>query len=84
MLVLLAILLAVMVALPFYIVLESWNQDYVDLVHRGESVNFDQTDIQSYFADATVRHQNLLIILAIAELLLLIPFTLALRAALKS
>jgi hypothetical protein len=41
------------------------------------------TDIQIYFASATVQHQTLLTILAVDELFVLVAFLLTLRAAFR-
>jgi hypothetical protein len=83
MLIISIVLLAIMVIFPFYMLIESWTEDFIDLGHRGEDVNFDQTDIQSFFADATVRHQTLLTILGVGEAVLLIAFILTFRSAIK-
>lgn len=77
-----SLFLALALAFPIYMIFESWNEDYADLAHRGESVNFDQTDIQSYFQDATVRHQILFTILAVCETVFVILFVITLRASL--
>jgi hypothetical protein len=75
------ILLAIALILPIYVVIESSNLDFQDLVHRGPLL--DETQIQSYFHDTTVRHQMLFTILAVSESVLVVLFIIAFRASMK-
>jgi uncharacterized membrane protein YphA (DoxX/SURF4 family) len=76
-----AILLAAALIFPMYMLIESSNEDFRDLMHRGFPL--DETQIDAYFQDATVRHQTLFAILAVGELVLVVLFVIALRASLK-
>jgi hypothetical protein len=82
MMVLAAVFLSVALIFPVYMIIESWNEDFIDLTHRGELG--DQTDIQSYFNDATVRHQTLFTILAAGEVVFVVLLVITLRAIFKS
>jgi hypothetical protein len=73
-----------MVIFPVYVLIESWNEDFADLGHRGQSAQFDWTDAQGYFADATVKHETLLIILAVGEIVLLVLFILTFSLSMRS
>jgi len=75
------VFLAISLVLPIYMLVESWNEDLVNLGHRGTPL--DDTGVQSYFNDVSARHQTLLTILAIGEIAMLILFILAFRAGLK-
>jgi hypothetical protein len=81
MLVVSMVLLTIMIIFPLYMLIESWNEDLTNL--GQQSTPLDQTGIQSYFADATVRHQTLLTILAVGEVVLLVLFILTFRMAIR-
>jgi len=74
--------LALALILPIYALIESYNEDFRDLLHRGPLL--DDTQIQEYFQDATARHIRTLTILAIVEVVFVILFVLALRASFKA
>jgi hypothetical protein len=70
-----AILLAVALILPFYVLLETTTADLEGLAHRGPLL--DETQIESYFQETAVAHQRLYIILGVTEAVLVILFAIA-------
>ncbi|HVO36901.1 MAG TPA: hypothetical protein VMT01_01870 [Candidatus Acidoferrum sp.] len=62
--------------------IESYNEDFRDLLRRGPLL--DETQIEGYFQDATARHVRILTILAIVEVVFVILFVIALRASFKA
>jgi hypothetical protein len=81
MMVLAVIFLAILLALPIFMLIESWNEDLVNLGNMGTPI--DDTGLQNFLNDIAVRHQTLLTILAVSEIALLVLFILAFRAGLK-
>ncbi len=75
------VILIAMLAFPIYVLVESWTEDVGRL--GSQPLPLDQTGLSSYYNDIAARHQLLLVILAITEVVLLIIFTLVFRAALK-
>jgi hypothetical protein len=82
MMILAMVFLAILLVLPIFVLVESWNEDLANLGQQGTPL--DDTGIQSYFNDVSARHQTLLTILAIGEITMLVLFVLAFRAGLKS
>lgn len=77
-----AVSLAIALIFPIFMVVEASNEDFSDLIHRGPLL--DETDIQSFLANAQTRHNRLYTILAIAELVLVAIFVIALWLSLKT
>jgi hypothetical protein len=76
-----AIFIGIALVLPVYALVESWNEDFANLTRRGNLL--DETDLQDYFQETTVRHQTLFTFLAIFEVVLVVLIAITLRTAFK-
>ncbi len=81
MMILAMVLLAILLALPIFMILQSWNEDLANL--GQQKLPIDDTGLQAFFNDITLRHQTLFTILVVSEIVVLILFLLTFRASLK-